>query len=382
MIVSRLTLKNWRNFRHVDVHMGERMFIVGPNASGKSNLLDVFRFLRDISKSGGGLQSAVAERGGLSKIRCLGACREPNVEIRVELSPSPNAQATWSYEIGIKQEVRGKRLPYLSYEKVERHGKLILDRPDPGDSADEFRLTQTHLEQVNSNAGFRQVADFFLSTVYLHLIPQLLRHPEQFQTAESNEDPFGRKFLERITRETERTRKARLRNIEKALQLAIPNLRNLSHTKDELGAPHLEALYEHWRPNAGKQREDQFSDGTLRLLALLWILQESDSLLLLEEPELSLHPAIVRKLAGMIQRAADRRRRQVLLSTHSPDLLADPSIAPEETLVLVPEREGTVVRSAQELKDVVALMQEGLSVGEAVLPKTAPRDVAQLSLLD
>ncbi|MDD9857444.1 MAG: AAA family ATPase, partial [Gammaproteobacteria bacterium] len=59
MIVSRLTLKNWRNFREADVPLRERQFIVGPNASGKSNLLDVFRFLRDIAKpDGGGLQKA------------------------------------------------------------------------------------------------------------------------------------------------------------------------------------------------------------------------------------------------------------------------------------------------------------------------------------
>jgi len=382
MIVSLLQLKNWRNFRQLDVKLGGRVFIVGPNASGKSNLLDVFRFLRDISKSGGGLQSAIAERGGLSRIRCLGARKEPDVEISVELATSTDAAPLWTYEMGIKQQVRGKRLPYLSHERVRRNGEDVLIRPDEDDLKDDLRLTQTHLEQVNSNAQFRVVADFFLATVYLHLIPQLLRHPEQFQTPETHEDPFGRKFLDRITRETEKTRRARLKNIEKALRLAVPNLRNLSHVKDELGIPHLEAIYEHWRPNAGKPSVDQFSDGTLRLLALLWILQESDSLLLLEEPELSLHPAIVRKLAGMIQKAASRRKRQVLVSTHSPDLLADRSIAPEETLVLTPEREGTTVRSAETYHDVVALMREGLSVGEAVLPKTEPKEVMQLSLLD
>ncbi len=54
MIVSRLKLKNWRNFSRMDILLRQRQFIVGPNASGKSNLLDVFRFLRDIAKSEGG----------------------------------------------------------------------------------------------------------------------------------------------------------------------------------------------------------------------------------------------------------------------------------------------------------------------------------------
>ena len=72
MYISRVELKNWRNFVDVDVPLRQRQFLVGPNASGKSNFLDVFRFLRDIAKpNGGGLQSAVDKRGGLSKIRCF-----------------------------------------------------------------------------------------------------------------------------------------------------------------------------------------------------------------------------------------------------------------------------------------------------------------------
>ncbi len=50
MIINRLIVKNWRNFQQINVPLRERQFIVGPNASGKSNLLDIFRFLRDIAK--------------------------------------------------------------------------------------------------------------------------------------------------------------------------------------------------------------------------------------------------------------------------------------------------------------------------------------------
>ena len=59
MQFRRLEVSNWRNFTHVDVPIADRLFLVGPNASGKSNLLDVFVFLRDLAKSDGGLQQAV-----------------------------------------------------------------------------------------------------------------------------------------------------------------------------------------------------------------------------------------------------------------------------------------------------------------------------------
>lgn len=107
MIASRLILKNWRNFRSVNVSLGERVFLVGPNASGKSNLLDVFRFLGDIAKPGGGLQKAVSDRGGVPRLRCLAARRYPDIEVEIHLSESSGKETSWKYAIGLKQEARG-----------------------------------------------------------------------------------------------------------------------------------------------------------------------------------------------------------------------------------------------------------------------------------
>src|SRR4030042_1234629 len=118
MIVSHIILKNWRNFRFVDVELGNRVFLVGPNASGKSNFLDVFRFLRDIAKPGGGLQKAFSERGGLSKIRCLAARQHPDIEIEARLSEYASNEPLWTYALGIKQQPRGHHLPIVGYERV------------------------------------------------------------------------------------------------------------------------------------------------------------------------------------------------------------------------------------------------------------------------
>ena len=160
MIISRLVLKNWRNFRTFDVPFSDRVIIIGPNASGKSNLLDAIRFLRDIAHPGGGLQRSITQRGGLSKVRCLAARREPDVEIEVELSES-GSSPEYKYAIGIKQQVRGYRQPVLRFERVWKNGSLLLSRPDEQDLQDPLRLTQTHLEQISANAGFRPIARFF-----------------------------------------------------------------------------------------------------------------------------------------------------------------------------------------------------------------------------
>jgi ABC-type nitrate/sulfonate/bicarbonate transport system ATPase subunit len=147
-----------------------------------------------------------------------------------------------------------------------------------------------------------------------------------------------------------------------------------------MGVPHLEAVYEHWRPGAGKQREDQFSDGTLRLIGLLWSLLESDSLLLLEEPELSLNSAIVSNLPSLIYRLQRPRKRQVILSTHSADLLSDKGIGGEEVLLMTPAPEGTQVKLASSNEEIKMLLEGGLSIADAALPLTAPPAIEKLSL--
>jgi predicted ATPase len=373
MIVSRLILKNWRNFQSVDVVLQDRMFLVGPNASGKSNLLDAFRFLRDIAKDGGGLQKAVADRGRLPKIRCLSARRSSNVEIEIHLSESSLGPPRWKYAIGITQEKGGKRRPVLVYEKVWSGEDLILNRPNGQDNQDAQRLTQTHLEHINSNMLFREIAVFLTSIQYMHLVPQLLRFPDSFPGQEIPGDPFGKRFLENLAKTSDKTRSSRLNKIESALHDVVPQLKELSFIKDENGAPHLEAVYEHWRPKAGKQREDQFSDGTLRLIALLWSLQDGRSLLLLEEPELSLNAGIVSKLAPIISRLQRQTKRQVILSTHSPDLLSDKGIGGEEVLILIPGPEGTEVTVASTKQEILELLEGGLSIADAVLPTTNPQ---------
>lgn len=377
MRVTHLAIENWRNFTRVDVPLRQRVFVAGPNAAGKSNLLDALRFLRDITAPGGGLQKVVIDRGGISKMRCLAARRHPAVTVDATIGESPSG-ADWRYRISIVQD--NQRRPLIEEELVERDGKKLLVRPDRNDEQDRERLRQTHLEGVNTNKPFREVYDFFNSIKYLHVLPPLIRQPERLAQRDLSGDSFGGDFLEQIARSPSRVRQSRLRRIGEALRIAVPQLRELRLEKDEVGIPHLEGRYEHWRPNAGWQREDQFSDGTLRLMALLWAIMDGAGPLLMEEPELNLHPAVVRYLPQMIHRATRKSKRQVMISTHSPELLSDVGIAPDETLLLYPDKNGTLVNRANDDETIRTLLASGLTMAEAALPRTAPREPGQLVL--
>jgi predicted ATPase len=73
MIITALRSKNYRNFNDISFTLGDRVFLVGPNASGKSNLLDIFRFFHDLTSIGGGIQKAIQMRGGFFSLRSLSA---------------------------------------------------------------------------------------------------------------------------------------------------------------------------------------------------------------------------------------------------------------------------------------------------------------------
>lgn len=374
--LTAVHLENWRNFTLADVALQRRVFLVGPNAAGKSNLLDAVRFLRDLVSVGGGFQEAVRRRGGVSRLRSLTARRYPDIVVRARIGTDEQPDA-WEYELRFSQDNRSR--PLLARERVLKHGQEILIRPNEQDERDPERLTQTYLEQVNANLEFREVADFLSSVRYLHIVPQLIREPDR-SVGRAN-DPYGGDFLEQIAKTQERTRKARLKRILDALKVAVPQLQELELWRDpDKGTPHLRGKYEHWRPQGAWQTEEQFSDGTLRLMGLLWAALDGGGPLLLEEPELSLHPDVVRFIPPMLARIQSKTSRQIIVSTHSADLLRDEGIGLDEVLLLLPGAEGTQVRVAASFAEAKKLLEGGLTLADAIIPLTRPARVEQLAL--
>lgn len=370
---TRITLRNWRNFSQVDLVLQRRVFLVGPNASGKSNLQDVFRFLHDLVAVGGGFQAAVENRGGVTSLRCLAARQHSDITIHAAIGDD-DSTALWEYELWFNQDKQ--RRPLIKRERVWSAGEMVLNRPNTDDKTDPARLSQTYLEQVYANQKFRPVADFFKTTRYSHIVPQLVREPDR-SVGRSN-DPFGGDFLERIAETTDKTRGARLRKILRALKVAVPLISELELTRDNRGTPHLRGKYEHWRPQGAWQSEECFSDGTLRLLGLLWATLDRGGPLLLEEPELSLHPGVVRYIPQMLARVQTRSARQIIVSTHSTELLQDDGIGTDEVLLLKPTKEGTDVSSAADSEEIKRLLEGGVGLSEAVMPQTAPEQTQLL----
>ncbi|MDR2704848.1 MAG: AAA family ATPase [Planctomycetaceae bacterium] len=376
MYVSRLTARNWRNFTKIDVAFQETVYLVGPNASGKSNFLDIFRFMRDVvSPKGGGLQKAIANRGGLKKIRSLAARQHPNIELSFELKQNLSSLIPdWIYTLSFQGD-RAQRVKIVS-ESVRKNGKEILSRPNQDDQNDPERLTQTFLEQINANKDFREIADFFDDVLYLHLIPQLLRFGNLLAAQRLESDPFGQGFLDEVAVTPKKIRDSRLTRINRILQNVIPQFKELTFERDHMtGSPHLKMLSVHWRDKEAWQTEDQFSDGTLRLISLLWTLMSSNNLVLLEEPELSLHGSIVEQIPKLIRETRSTRKTvygQIFVSTHSEQLLSDRSLDGKFFLIVRPGEKGESPIVEPLGEDDLQAIRAGIPPADIVFGHTKP----------
>ena len=376
MIISKIELFNWKNFHRCEVGVQERCFVVGANAAGKSNFIDALRFLRDVAKQGGGLQTAVRVRGGITKIRCLAAREQSNVKLAIELSESDSRELCWHYELNFKHTgggIRENQVKIVS-EKVfsGREQRYVLDR-----SAE----TLGEDEQPNANKDFRVIQQFLQNVEYLNVVPQMVRESASSSYSGDKEDYYGRNFLKRLALLNDNTRRSYFRKINEFLKLAVPQLEELSFVKDEIGVPHLEARYVHWRTRGSKQQEMQFSDGTLRLIGFLFALIDSNGVLLLEEPEINLHPGIVAQFPEFIAKIQRVKKggRQVFITTHSYDILSNEGIAPEEVLLLTNSPEGTEVEVLSNVEKAKNILAAGFSMADVVMPLTKPWSIESMS---
>ena len=378
MKVTHLEASNWRNFKNVGFDVGERLFVVGPNAAGKSNLFDIFRFLADIAGRGGGLASAIDRREGLKKVRSLFSRNNAGGRLVIDVTLR-DGDDSWRYRLSVKGEGKGRNRPVVHEELVMRNGTELLRRPDDRDLTDEALLTQTHLEQIASNQRFRSVADYFDRVQYFHLVPQIIRDPSRAVIA--GDDPFGSDFIAQMNATAPRPRDAWLRRMQQALRAAVPGFESLTIETDAAGRPHLVAGYKNWRSTPSRQNEVDFSDGTLRLIGLLWAIIRTPAnpgILLLEEPELSLNNAIVRILPSVLAQARRSSDLQIILSTHAPEILDDEGISPDEVLVLRVTDDGSRADLLSSLPEAVDDLGLELAVSDVVDGLIAPDDLTGL----
>ncbi|RMF37038.1 MAG: hypothetical protein D6759_02835 [Chloroflexi bacterium] len=358
-MLKRIELRNWRSVREQGLKLGPVNLLIGPNAAGKSNVVDALRLLAEAIRSD--LETAVTRRGGLESVRFRGASQGERVTISIDYfvpDPSaPHSRSDMRYSLTIAQEPESGR-PAVAREelrvKVRRNepgtqrlwfrsqwgkGRALrdvkTDQREAFDTGDPGILALKALGFLATFPRIRALREFIEGWQFLSVDLGAIRQPRRDERATRLDGRAAN--LANVLR-TMRSFNA------SGLERILDNLRYLlTHVSDVVtNVEHGRVLlYLVEQPFDSSFDVQVISDGTLRLLALLTALETmpEHGLLCVEEPEHGLHPLIFGPLLDIVREycPADGTR-QVLLTTHSPDLVD--AATPEEVIVVERNEEG------------------------------------------
>lgn len=339
IFVRRVLLRNYRSIGFCDVSVGALTFLVGANGSGKSSFLDALHLVRDALNSS--LDNALNERGGLAEVRRRSSGHPTHFAIRLEFDLPDGREGLYAFNVGALggrgYEVQtekcaiGRKGQGPSYH-VER-GVLISSSEVsfPQITADRLALVS-----VSGMEAFRPVYDALTAMGFYNLNPKLMREPQKPQDGRMMK-PAGENIVS-VIGHLEAVAPENIAEIQRYLQTVAPMVQGFE--RKPLGP--LETL-EFRQDVAGAKNPWKFlaqnmSDGTLRALGVLTALfqgnrDQAPNLIGIEEPETALHPAASAALREALIKAS--QNTQIIVTSHSPDLLDDRGVAPEQILSVV-----------------------------------------------
>lgn len=353
-LVRRIMLRNYKSIAACDVRPGNLTFLVGPNGAGKSNFLDALRFVADSLRSS--LDHALRERGSINEVRRRSGGHPNHFGIRLDLL-LPNGRGHYAFTVAARPRgawvvqredcwvkldarVRGS---YTAGYRVEE-GRVVESTLSPPPAATKDRL---YLVNASGTPDLRPVYDALSSMGFYNFNPDLVRDLQSPDPGDLLKRD-GANLASVLSALESRAPEAKKR-VEEYLARVVPGVlgvrrkaigpkETLEFRQDIKGARHP------WRFAAGNM-----SDGTLRALGVLVALFQWGGddeprlrrLIGIEEPEVALHPAAAGILTDALRDGSEAT--QVLVTSHSPDLLDEETIPDESILAVVAEHGETKV---------------------------------------
>jgi hypothetical protein len=324
--VTRLLLKRFRSFPTTTLVFDNPLFVVGHNGSGKSNLADAFSFVSEAMSSP--LQAVFDRRGGIAAVRNRSSVKSapPNLGLAFELGPLNGITGgRFAFEV--------KALPNYGYRIVHEQCLVRLadgdrwwfDRTDKWKSNVEGLIPALEpsalaLPLVGGDERFAPIFKVLGSMRVYSIEPPKLREmqdPDSGLALKPDGSNAASVLQELLRGGGAATNKA---DINRILESIVPATKTVSPKK------HGNKLSLSFSQEWGEGKKLTFeafniSDGTLRSLGLIMAVfqKPSPSVLVIEEPEATIHPGALGAVLDLLRRAA--KSMQVLVTTHSPELL-------------------------------------------------------------
>jgi predicted ATPase len=321
--VYSVQIRNYKSMADVDVGLGPLTILVGPNGSGKSNFVDALAFVRQCLVDS--IELAFKSRGGIGAVRRQSGSHPTHIGIRLGIRLDDNRLAEYAFEIAANSterfRVARERCLVSSFLGVEHRFEIrdgVFNRPIAGIRS-QVAPDRLALYAASATEEFRPVYDFLTAMRTYSVHPQRLRELQEPDPGDFLK-PDGSNAAAVLKRISEQRPKHDYDRLCRLLGRVVAGIEGIEH--HALGQ--METL--RFRQDIGLKDPWRFdalnmSDGTLRVLGLLLAVYQPGaiSVLGIEEPEATVHPAVAELIIEVLMDAA--RERQVLLTTHSPELL-------------------------------------------------------------
>ena len=371
MKLTHIAITNWRNFAHIEFDMSSRLFVVGPNSSGKTNLLGALRFLGDIGRRG--LVAASEDLGGPDRYFRSGADSaafvatfndtQNSTEFALFLrlmsagseSTKRGSDADQTFAFPMTDPLTGE----LNDRYLDVHQTITAGGKKPTDEGESFPVEDEEAQRTRVRqtlAGIR----------YIHPNPK-----KMLERSDHYDPDHGTGFFQHAGRFSDQQLDAVVDRIRPIMASVVPEIPNLSYQRMGLGTEVVFYSDTPVRGASGVYSHEQFSEGTLRLLGMLFnlaTLPRDTSVVLIEEPETFLQASVVRSLPSLLAEVAMNRDVQMVISTHSPELIDSELVLPSQVLMLRSENGETTGELLSESNDprIKAVVSAGLPKSQGI----------------
>lgn len=340
---TRVLLKNYKSIAVCDVELGPLSFLIGPNGSGKSNFLDALRLVADALRTS--LDLALRDRGGIKEVRRRSGGHPTHFAIRINFNLRDRSTGHYSFRVGARPgggyEVQTEECVVQSPEVlgapqsfVVETGNVIRTTLAAAPAASSDRL---YLVSASGQPPFRLVYDELANMGFYNLSPDRIRdlQPPDAGQLLMRDGANLASVLGQLALHQPETKQ----RVEDFLAKVVPGVSGVAAK-----AVGPKETLEFRQGVAGRHDPWRFfavnmSDGTLRALAVLVALFQHPNgegkrvpLVGIEEPEVALHPAAAGVLLDSLLEAS--AMRQVLVTSHSPDLLDDDKVGTDSILAV------------------------------------------------
>ncbi|HVR99070.1 MAG TPA: AAA family ATPase [Thermoanaerobaculia bacterium] len=344
--IDQIQIRNYKSIGRAVVPLEPFTALVGPNGAGKSNFVDALSFVQDCLAES--IEMAFRKRGSLSAVRRRSGGHPVDIGLRLGLTLSEGVTAEYSFEIAAEL---GERFRVAREHCVVRRPSAepasfsiedgVFSKEIPGIRP---RVSPDRLALFAASATeeFRPVYDFLTAMRFYSVVPGRLRELQDPDAGEflkpdgSNaaavlkrlrDDPLGTERYERICRLLSKV----VEGVESVEYQNVGQKETLVFQQD-IGLDYpltFDAM--------------NMSDGTLRILGLLLAVYQPhpSSVVAIEEPESTIHPAAAELVMQVLLDAS--RTQQVLITTHSPDILDHKSLHDSQIRVVTQRRGDTSI---------------------------------------